>query len=130
MRDICASFQAAAAGCLSDRFRAAASRYSPGLAKRFVVAGGVASNAVLRSVLMQECEAAGFSFHAPPPSFCTDNAAMIAWAGSLRLTGGYADALDVPARARWPLADTYPTLAIKSQLAAAKVELPCGDARS
>ncbi len=102
--DLCASFQAAVAATLRDRLRTALRVYSGGK-KQFVVSGGVAANAALRSALMTECSAQGFSFHAPPPSLCTDNAAMIAWAGASRLAAGHADPLDVPARARWPLAD-------------------------
>jgi N6-L-threonylcarbamoyladenine synthase len=106
VRDICASFQAAAADALRDKLRAAFRKYNArGMAaRRFVVAGGVAANQTLRSALMEECTAAGFSFHAPPPGLCTDNAAMIAWAGACRLAFGYTDPLDVAARARWPLA--------------------------
>jgi N6-L-threonylcarbamoyladenine synthase len=104
--DLCASFQAAAAETLRDRLRAAFRLYdAEGLPKRFVAAGGVAANRALRTALLKECEASGYTFHAPPPSFCTDNAAMIAWAGACRLAGGYADGLDVPARARWPVSE-------------------------
>jgi N6-L-threonylcarbamoyladenine synthase len=42
----------------------------------------------------------------PPPSFCTDNAAMVAWAGACRIGAGYTDSLDAPARARWPISET------------------------
>ncbi|MBI4723945.1 MAG: tRNA (adenosine(37)-N6)-threonylcarbamoyltransferase complex transferase subunit TsaD [Rhodomicrobium sp.] len=109
IRDLCASFQAAAADTVRDRLRAAFRLYNPsGFPKSLVVAGGVAANKVLRAALLQECEAAGYSFHAPPPSFCTDNAAMIAWAGASRLDAGYIDPLDVQARARWPIAETCP----------------------
>lgn len=130
VRDICASFQAAVAGSLSDRFRSAIRRYGSGLAKRFVVAGGVASNRVLRAVLMKECEAAGFSFHAPPPALCTDNAAMIAWVGTSRLARGYADSLDVSARARWPLAEIPPSFSTKAARlsTAVEVRVSCGEA--
>jgi N6-L-threonylcarbamoyladenine synthase len=105
VRDLCASFQAAAADALRDRVRTAFSKYGAKATapRRFVVAGGVASNQTLRSALMEECAAGGFSFHAPPPGLCTDNAAMIAWAGACRFAYGYSDALDVAARARWPL---------------------------
>ncbi len=107
--DLCASFQAAAADSVRDRLRAAFRLYdAAGLPKRFVVAGGVAANAVLRAALLQECEAAGYSFHAPPPGLCGDNAAMIAWAGACRLAAGYTDPLDVCARARWPISEIAP----------------------
>jgi N6-L-threonylcarbamoyladenine synthase len=106
IRDLCASFQAAAADTLRDRVRTAFRKYAAGgsASRRFVVAGGVAANQSLRSALMEECEGAGFSFHAPPPGLCTDNGAMIAWAGACRLASGFTDKLDVAARPRWPLA--------------------------
>ncbi len=106
LHDLCASFQAAAAGAVRDRVRAAFRIYgASGLPKRFVVAGGVAANEALRSALLEECTAAGYAFHAPPPGLCGDNAAMIAWAGACRLAAGYTDPLDVRARARWPISE-------------------------
>ncbi|MGO8952820.1 MAG: tRNA (adenosine(37)-N6)-threonylcarbamoyltransferase complex transferase subunit TsaD [Rhodomicrobium sp.] len=104
--DLCASFQAAAADTVRDRLRAAFRIYGrTGLPRRFVVAGGVAANKALRAALLQECEAAGYSFHAPPPGLCGDNATMIAWAGACRIAAGYTDAFDVRARARWPISE-------------------------
>ncbi len=104
--DLCASFQAAAADTVKDRLRAAFRLYgAAGLPKRFVVAGGVAANKALREVLAQECWAAGYTFHAPPPGLCGDNAAMIAWAGACRIAAGYRDGLQVRARARWPISE-------------------------
>jgi len=106
VRDLCASFQAAAADTVRDRLKAAFRLYAAGAAPRkFVVAGGVASNKALRAAMLQECEAAGFSFHAPPPGLCTDNAAMIAWAGACRIAAGFRDGLDARARARWPISE-------------------------
>ncbi len=106
VKDLCASFQAAAADTVRDRLKAAIRRYDAGEAKKkFVVSGGVASNKSLRAAMLQECEAAGFSFHAPPPGLCTDNAAMIAWAGACRIAAGFRDGLDAPARARWPISE-------------------------
>lgn len=104
--DLCASFQAAACDCVRDRV-AHAMRYvlelPPGQSRNFVVAGGVASNKVLRAALLSVSEEFGFAFHAPPLELCTDNAAMIAWAGAERLAHGLTDALDAPVRPRWPL---------------------------
>jgi len=68
-----------------------------------VVAGGVAANQALRSALHKLCVQQNFDFATPPPRLCTDNAAMIAWAGIERLALGLSDPLDIPARARWPL---------------------------
>jgi len=70
---------------------------------RFVVAGGVAANRLVRSTLETVAQRRGFSFTAPPLAYCTDNAAMIALAGAERLALGQADPLDAPARPRWPL---------------------------
>src|SRR3546814_13472357 len=71
--------------------------------KSFVVAGGVAANAALRGGLVALAEKSGMAFTAPPLNLCTDNGAMIAWAGLERFRLGLVDTLDAPARARWPL---------------------------
>jgi N6-L-threonylcarbamoyladenine synthase len=68
-----------------------------------VAAGGVAANARLRHRLAVLADAAGLAFVAPPPVLCTDNGAMIAWAGLERLRLGLTDGLDAPVRPRWPL---------------------------
>lgn len=68
-----------------------------------IVAGGVAANATLKAVFAASAMAHGFELIVPPPDLCTDNAAMIAWAGAERLALGMTDNLDVMARARWPL---------------------------
>ncbi len=99
--DIAASFQQAVVDCLVDRTRLALTRAAGATA--LVVAGGVAANAAVRSGLSSLAESHGLRFVAPPLWLCTDNAAMIAWAGAERFTAGLTDALDVPARARWPL---------------------------
>jgi len=99
--DIAASFQQAVVDCLVDR-TARAIESAQG-ATALVVAGGVAANQAVRGALAGLAEAHGLPFVAPPLWLCTDNAAMIAWAGALRFEAGLIDALDAPARARWPL---------------------------
>ena len=99
--DIAASFQQAVADCLVDR-TCRAIGVADG-ATALVVAGGVAANRAIRSALADLAAASGLPFVAPPAWLCTDNAAMIAWAGALRFEAGLVDGLDAPARARWPL---------------------------
>lgn len=101
--DIAASFQQAAIDCVTDRLQVALGRREPTPA--LVVAGGVAANAQVRAALEGLAEKHGLRFVAPPPALCTDNAAMIAWAGCERLAlpGFRPDPLDVATRPRWPL---------------------------
>jgi N6-L-threonylcarbamoyladenine synthase len=104
--DLCAGFQAAVGDVLEDRLRHAVAasglgeEASPG---PLVAAGGVAANLYLRKRLEQAAAALGQKFIAPARELCTDNAAMIAWAGALRLAEGFPAIRDVAARARWPL---------------------------
>jgi len=98
--DIAASFQGAVIDCLVDRTRLVLERSA---APALVVAGGVAANGAIRAALKQLAERHGRAFSSPPAWLCTDNAAMIAWAGAERFAAGLRDGLDAPARARWPL---------------------------
>ncbi|WP_151990289.1 tRNA (adenosine(37)-N6)-threonylcarbamoyltransferase complex transferase subunit TsaD [Sphingomonas aurantiaca] len=99
--DLAASFQAAVVDCLIDRTTKAL-RTSHG-ATALVVAGGVAANTAVRGALQALASAHGLRFVAPPLWLCTDNAAMIGWAGAERFAAGFTDPLDVAARPRWPL---------------------------
>ena len=102
--DIAASFQQAVVDCLIDRTRLALRRADRPTA--LVVAGGVAANAAVRGALTTLAAQHDLPFVAPPGWLCTDNAAMIAWAGAERFAAGLTDPLDVAARARWPLDPT------------------------
>jgi N6-L-threonylcarbamoyladenine synthase len=105
-RDLAAGVQAAIARQLAERSGRAMASYAAQhepQQKRFVVAGGVAANLMVRARLEATAAEHGFSFAAPPLKYCTDNAAMIALAGAERLAVGLTDDLDAVARPRWPL---------------------------
>jgi len=105
--DIAASFQQAAIDCLVDRLRRALDVAAPVTA--LVIAGGVAANWAVRSALAELADAVDLPLVAPPPQLCTDNAAMIGWAGAERYAAALFDPLDFAARPRWPLdADAAP----------------------
>ena len=103
--DIAASFQQAVVDCLLDRTRRALSTIE-GAPTALVVAGGVAANRTIRAALEGLAAEHGLRFVAPPLWLCTDNAAMIGWAGAERFAAGLTDPLDVAARPRWPLDPT------------------------
>ena len=100
-QDIAASFQQATVDCLKDRLEKAIRENDP--VPNLVVAGGVAANGPIRAMLEQLAADHGMGFTAPPLWLCTDNAAMIAWAGAERFAAGLIDGLDAPGRPRWPL---------------------------
>ncbi len=110
--DLCASFQTAVSDVLAEKTRRALALYlelnpvQPTLA----VAGGVAANQQLRAVLETVCTNNSTSFTAPPLALCTDNAAMIAWAGLEQFRAGHRDDLTLSARPRWPLDRTSPAM--------------------
>jgi len=108
-RDLAASFQAAVGDVVVDRCRRALALFSRRyrVAGPLVVAGGVAANRYLRARLDALAREAGTDLIAPPPALCTDNAAMIAWAGIERLRLGLRDPLDFAARPRWPLEEMH-----------------------
>jgi N6-L-threonylcarbamoyladenine synthase len=103
--DLCASFQHAVGEVVMDRLRNGLRifREQIGTPTALVCAGGVAANQAIRKVLHRVAFEIGISLVAPPPVLCTDNGAMIAWAGAERLALGLIDSLEVAPRARWPL---------------------------
>ncbi|MDB5666016.1 tRNA (adenosine(37)-N6)-threonylcarbamoyltransferase complex transferase subunit TsaD [Cypionkella sp.] len=107
-RDLCACFQVAVAEVLAEKTRRALAIYAdlcpdePALA----VAGGVAANTAIRARLESLCAQSNTRFLAPPLWLCTDNAAMIGWAGIERYRAGVVDGMDLVARPRWPLDPT------------------------
>ncbi|MGE0007741.1 MAG: tRNA (adenosine(37)-N6)-threonylcarbamoyltransferase complex transferase subunit TsaD [Parvibaculaceae bacterium] len=105
--DVCAGFEAAIADTMRDRLSRALRLFTasfPDVRRPvLVVAGGVAANRRLKSVFEALCARHGFGLTVPPAHLCTDNAAMVAWAGAERLALGLTDPLAAEAKARWPL---------------------------
>jgi N6-L-threonylcarbamoyladenine synthase len=103
--DLCASFQLAVVEMVVDRLRQGLRifRQRFGAPTALVAAGGVAANQAIRDAMLDVALQDQVPLVIPPPALCTDNAAMIAWAGAERLAHGLCDTLDTPPRARWPL---------------------------
>ena len=110
--DLCAGFQEAVADVLAEKSRRALDIYLAEAPETpvFAVAGGVAANNTIRAALETVCKAGGTGFVAPPLALCTDNAAMIAYAGAELFAAGQRDDLTLAARPRWPLDRTSPAL--------------------
>ncbi|MBT9385784.1 tRNA (adenosine(37)-N6)-threonylcarbamoyltransferase complex transferase subunit TsaD [Pseudooceanicola sp. CBS1P-1] len=103
--DLCAGFQAAVVDVLREKTRRALELYlaeAPAV-PTLAVAGGVAANTAIRGALTDLCAGLGVAFTAPPLKLCTDNGAMIAYAGLERFAAGEADDMTLAARPRWPL---------------------------
>jgi N6-L-threonylcarbamoyladenine synthase len=107
VRDLCAAFQQSVIDVIADRLRMGLKMFRERYGKptALVAAGGVAANEAIRKVLHQVAIEAGTALVLPPPALCTDNGAMIAWAGAERLALGLTDTLDAEPHARWPLKD-------------------------
>ncbi|MCX8503926.1 MAG: tRNA (adenosine(37)-N6)-threonylcarbamoyltransferase complex transferase subunit TsaD [Beijerinckiaceae bacterium] len=105
IKNICASFQAAIVDVVADRTKMALKVARADFAEptAIVVAGGVAANLAMRRALQRVASENGLPLVAPPIELCTDNGAMIAWAGIERLRLGLIDGLDFAPRARWAL---------------------------
>tara|TARA_B100001093_G_scaffold474607_1_gene499435 strand:+ start:1861 stop:2937 length:1077 start_codon:yes stop_codon:yes gene_type:complete len=109
LADLASSYQQAIIDCLkakSDRaISMAKDKYKDLDINYFVASGGVASNKAIGESLNELAVENNMEFVAPPIKFCTDNAAMIAWAGGLRLLSGQKDNLEISVKSRWPLSE-------------------------
>lgn len=104
-RDLAASFQAAIVDVLVDRVRNGLRQFgeTAGRANGLVIGGGVGANNAIRRALTRLCSESGLRFVSPPPNLCSDNGAIIAWAGLERLRRGLTNDLAFAPRPRWPL---------------------------
>jgi N6-L-threonylcarbamoyladenine synthase len=104
--DICAGFQLAVTDIVTTRSASALDRFEselPGITQTLVVAGGVAANQAIGDGLRATTARAGARLVVPPIPLCTDNGAMVAWAGAERLALNETDGFGISAKARWPL---------------------------
>lgn len=104
--DLSYAFQDTMADVISDRVTRAIERFKDTYTTQtptLVVSGGVAANSAIRERLQTLCDKQNMAFNAPPLSLCSDNAAMIAWAGLEHLKKGHSSPMDIKARPRWPL---------------------------
>ncbi|MBY6243967.1 tRNA (adenosine(37)-N6)-threonylcarbamoyltransferase complex transferase subunit TsaD [Methylosinus sp. Sm6] len=103
--DLCASFQAAIVDVIVDRVRSGLRLFAQSGARPngLVIGGGVGANGAIRRALTRLCSEAGLRFVSPPPALCSDNGAIVAWAGLERFARGLTNDLDFAARPRWPL---------------------------
>ena len=103
--DLAASFQAAIVDVLVDRVRNSLRLFGEreGRASGLVIGGGVGANNAIRRALTRLCAESGLRFVSPPPNLCSDNGAIIAWAGLERLRRGLTNDLAFAPRPRWPL---------------------------
>ena len=108
--NLCACFQAAVVDVIGDRTRAGLRLFREqfGAPHALVVAGGVAANQAIGHALNRLSTQTGVKLIIPPPGLCTDNGAMIAWAGLERLRLGMTDGMDFAPRPRWPLDASAP----------------------
>jgi N6-L-threonylcarbamoyladenine synthase len=131
VRDLCAAFQQSVVDVIGDRMRAGLKifRERYGKPTALVAAGGVAANEAIRKALHASAFEAGTALVVPPAALCTDNGAMIAWAGAERLALGLTDTLAATPHARWLLSDVKgPKLETKLPPPAPPVEAPAPQA--
>jgi N6-L-threonylcarbamoyladenine synthase len=105
VKDLAASFQAAIVDVIVDRVRGGVKLFTEGEGRPsgLVIGGGVAANGAIRRALTRLCAESGLRFVSPPPGLCSDNGAIIAWAGLERFKRGFSDDLGFAPRPRWPL---------------------------
>lgn len=105
VKDLAASFQAAIVDVIVDRVRGGIKLFTEGEGRPsgLVIGGGVAANGAIRRALTRLCAESGLRFVSPPPVLCSDNGAIIAWAGLERFKRGFRDELGFAPRPRWPL---------------------------